>query len=138
MNRRLWVACALVVSLVCLAGCGGKGVKTGTVYGKVTVDGQPLVEGTINFNALDGNTPTSGGKITNGSYSRAVPRGVQKVLISSPRVKSTRKAYDTPDSALINEYEETLLDEYTNPVQTPLSVDVNSGSVNKDFEVKKR
>lgn len=136
MNRLLCVFCALAVSLVCLAGCGGKGVKTGTVHGTVTLDGQPLAEGTISFNPLDGNTPTAGGKITGGSYSVAVPRGQQMVLISAPKVISSRKAYENdPNSPLVNQYKETLPTKYTNPFETPLSVDVNAGSVKQDFSL---
>lgn len=134
MNRLLWIASAIVLSLACLAGCGPKGGPTATVYGKVTLDGQPLAEGTISFNALDGNTPTTGGKITNGSYSVKVPRGVQKVLVSAAIIESSQRAYeDDPNSPLKHKYKETLPGKYTNPFETPLSVDVNSGSVNQDF-----
>jgi hypothetical protein len=136
MNRLLGFAGALLIGLS-LAGCGGKGIKTGTVYGKVTLDGQPLAEGTISFTAVDGSTPTAGGKITDGNYNvAAVPRGTHKVLISSPRVKSSRKLYaEDPNSPVVNEYEETLPTQYTNPFETPLSVEVNASSVNQDFNL---
>lgn len=140
MRQTRWLA-TLVVGLLCLvtAGCGGGGVPTGTVYGKVTVDGQPLADGTISFNPLDGNTPTAGGKITNGTYSVAVPRGNQKVLISSPKVTGSRKAYETdPNSKMVETYQETLPVKYTNPFETPLSVEVNGGSVKKDFELSSK
>ena len=134
MNGRILAVGLLCAGCLLLTGCSGKGVQTGTVSGTVTLDGQPLADGTINFNSLDGNTPTSGGKITNGSFSVAVPRGLQKVMISSPVVKSSRKAYENdPNSPLVNEYKESLPVKYTNPFETPLSVDVNASSVKQDF-----
>jgi hypothetical protein len=139
MNRLLGLVCAIVLGLVCLAGCSGGGVKTGKVYGTVTVDGQPLADGTISFNPLDGNTPTAGGKVTNGAYSVVVPRGNQKVLVSAPKVIGSRKAYEgDPNSKMIDQYQETLPVKYTNPFETPLTVDVNSGAVKADFEISSK
>ena len=51
---RLSVAAAVVA----LAGCGG-GLKTGSVRGKVTLDGEPITSGTVGFVAADGRVETA-------------------------------------------------------------------------------
>ena len=44
---RVWVGCALLVALVGAAGCGG--IKRIPTSGTVTLDGQPLTEGVLQF-----------------------------------------------------------------------------------------
>jgi hypothetical protein len=119
--------------LLLFAGCSG-GARTGTVSGNVTVDGQPLADGTISFNPIDGNTPTSGGKITNGSYSVEVPTGAQKIIISAQKVTGSRAAYEgDPNSPRINITAEILPKKYSEAATTELTLDVKRGSNKKDF-----
>lgn len=56
-----------LLSVLCLVllGCGEARV---VVSGTVTVDGKPVDEGSINFSPLDGQGPSTGGKIENGKY----------------------------------------------------------------------
>ncbi len=59
---------AAIVMVVALSGCGGgSGVA---VSGKVSLDGQPVKDGTIQFVPVDGTQgPSAGGTIKDGSYS---------------------------------------------------------------------
>ena len=79
--------------LVLGGGCGsGDGLPRQPVAGTVTLDGQPLAEGSIAFQPADpaGSGVAAGGTIRNGSYSisRAdgPTPGAYRVAISSPQV----------------------------------------------------
>jgi hypothetical protein len=72
----LAVACLAVVPL--LTGCGGGSVdgRYG-LSGKVTLKGQPLAKGTIEFSAGQGGGPLTGGTIENGQYTIAADSGLK-------------------------------------------------------------
>jgi hypothetical protein len=69
---RVGVGCALLAALVGVAGCGVKRIPTS---GKVTLDGQPMPEGVLQFipDASKGNNLRLGcsGPISNGRWSLA-------------------------------------------------------------------
>ena len=61
----LWLAFALLA-----AGCGGDGLERAAVSGKVTLDGQPLAKGDIQFVPKDGDSRGAAWtKVVDGSYS---------------------------------------------------------------------
>lgn len=133
MFQRFLAFFGVVVCCIGLAGCSGD-AALGTVSGKVTLDGQPLADGTIAFNSVDGKSPTAGGKITDGNYSVEVPKGAQKVIINSAKVVGTRPAYEgDPNSPVINITEEILPEKYSSPLKTELTVEVSGKSMTKDF-----
>jgi hypothetical protein len=70
------IACSMIASL--LVGCGGGSVdgRYG-LTGKVTLKGQPLAKGTIEFSAAEGGGPLSGGTIENGQYTIAAESGLK-------------------------------------------------------------
>jgi len=73
-----------VVLLLALGGCG----RQGTIQGQVTVDGQPLEQGYINFRPLpEAQGPTLGIAIEKGSFSLVakdqLPQGPYRVEITS-------------------------------------------------------
>jgi len=69
---RVWAGCALLAALVGVAGCGVKRIPTS---GTVTLDGQPMTVGVIQFipDASKGNNLRLGcsGAISNGRWSLA-------------------------------------------------------------------
>lgn len=113
--------------LVCAAGCGP---RTAEVSGAVTVDGAPLAEGQIIFEAVDGLTTPAAGPIRDGKYSVAVLPGAKKVRVTASR--PTRKVDPVlgaaaRESAVAAEYNE----------RTVLSADVKPGAnAGVDFAVK--
>ncbi|MEY4178969.1 MAG: hypothetical protein RLY70_2543 [Planctomycetota bacterium] len=70
------IACVAVALL--LAGCGGGSVdgRYG-LAGKVTLKGQPLAKGTIEFSTGEGGGPLSGGTIENGQYTIPAESGLK-------------------------------------------------------------
>lgn len=73
---RTFVALALVVSSLA-GGCSSQsedGITRVAVSGKITLDGQPLVSGSITLSP-QGSGPSAGGEITNGTYAIGVASG---------------------------------------------------------------
>jgi hypothetical protein len=121
----------LVIACVLLAGCEGS--KFADVAGTVTLDGEPIADGSITFIPSDGQTPTAGGKIKDGKYAASVPIGTMKVAISYPKVSGTKKLYDTPDSPVGYLYKEAVPARYNE--QTELVLEVKAGRNTKDWEL---
>jgi hypothetical protein len=130
---RTVVALAVVLSLMASAGCFYESGK-GTVNGEVTLDGQPLKEGTVRFEPVDGKSPTASATIVDGRFSAAVPVGEQRVQISAPRVVGKTKMLDTPDCPEVDKVEELIPECYN--LRSELNLTVQAGSQEKRFELK--
>jgi hypothetical protein len=104
------------------------------VTGKVTVDGQPAASGAVAFSPVDGQSPTSGGKIVDGEYSVIASVGSSKVAVRVPKVVGERKLYNTPNSPVQPLMEESLPPEYND--NTTLVVEVKPGANEHDFNLK--
>lgn len=119
-----------------LAGCGSSGASPDlvSVSGVIKLDGTPLKSGTINFTPTDGKKPTAGGTILDGSYSAQVPTGPMKISISAPKVIGKKKAYDTPDSAMIDIVEEAIPPAYN--ASSKLEHNVTAAKSDLNFDLK--
>src|SRR5262245_34160493 len=99
----------ILAGLAALAAAGcSSGAKTGTVTGEVTLDGQPLKEGRIQFIPVAGDSSTAGAVITDGKFSTEVPTAKMRVEINANKVIGKRKAYDTPESPVFDEVAELI------------------------------
>lgn len=126
MRRVLVAVCLLPLFAV---GCGPTD-KPATVAGTVLMDGQPLQEGEIVFEAADQKTAPASGPILNGQYRLEVMPGLKRVKVSSSRTPSK------PDPVMgMAPVEARLGPEYNE--KTTLSADIKVG-VNEsvDFQVK--
>src|SRR4051812_46310676 len=123
------VGCLL--ALACAVGCSDGG--TGTVSGKVTLDGQPLKEGLIRFVPADGKSQNADATIKDGKYKAVVPLGEKRVEISASKVTGKHKMYETPDSPTVDKVEELLPARYN--TASDLKLTVKSGSQEKDYEL---
>ena len=84
--RRTGLAVLSIGFAIATAGCGGSaGPKVNTVAGKVTLDGEPIPEGTISFRNLGGNKGSFSGPIKNGDYSVQAEAGEMAVEIMATR-----------------------------------------------------
>lgn len=75
----------LAAALLVLASCSEAGPKTYEVSGKVTWNGQPLPEGSINFAAADGAPIEDQGKIIAGEYRLRAKPGKKVIRILADR-----------------------------------------------------
>lgn len=115
-------------------GCSKQDANRSQVTGMVEVDGQPAAEGLITFLPVDANSSKSPGDIVNGRYTVNAQVGPSKVSINVLKTVGQRKAYDTPDSPMVQITEEALPPQYNE--QTTLTYDVQPGPNEKNFSLK--
>lgn len=84
-NKRMIVTAMIAwlsaFALLAIAGCGGDGLAD--VTGTVTIDGAPLAEGDIIFEAADQSSTPQGTTITNGQFKLRVGPGKKIVRINA-------------------------------------------------------
>jgi hypothetical protein len=125
----------LLIALLGFAGCAGSSGQ-GTVKGTVTLDDQPLKEGVVRFVPVDGKSQTASADIKDGKFTAAVPLGEMQVEFSAPKVVNRRKAYDTPDSPLVDEVIELLPARFN--VKSQLRITVKKGSQDETFPLQSK
>jgi hypothetical protein len=124
------VRCFLLFGLALMFfGCSE---STPDVTGTVTLDDQPLAEGTIVFESEDGKTPAASGTISSGKYSLKVAPGPKTV-----RILAT-KASDKVDPAMGGAPKVSIIPAVYNS-QSTLKADVKAGKNNPfDFPLKSK
>lgn len=116
-------------------GCSSESSQS-TVKGTVTLDGQPLASGLINFVAADASVPTAEATIAAGKYEAAVPPGEKRVEIRAPKVTGKKKMYDTPDSPTVDIIAELLPPRYN--AESELRMTVTEGEQEQPFDLKSK
>lgn len=111
-------------------------ISTGTVNGDVSLDGAPLADGVVRFVPVDGKSQTASIPVKDGKFTLDVPIGVVRVEFSSPRVIGKRKAYDTPDSPVIEETVERIPARFNS--SSELKMTVQKGVQEGTFELKSK
>jgi hypothetical protein len=129
----IWSWCTYLALVSVTAGCTSDS-QHGTVAGKVTLAGQPLDDGVIRFAPADGQTAAVEAPIANGQFRALVPVGKMRVTVTSSKVVGKRKAYDTPDSRMVDVVEERVPARYN--ARSELTLDVTAGEQPHDFELK--
>jgi hypothetical protein len=129
---RLYIALCLVLAIA-FSGCSKESASKSTLTGTVTFDGAPIKSGTIRFDPVDGRTSSAGAMITDGKYSATVAPGEKRVTISAQKVVGKKKAYDTPESPVIDLTEEMIPKRYN--AQSELKHTVRAGSEEKNFDL---
>ena len=95
-------------------GCGNNGPRRAAVSGHVTLDGQPIDEGVIQFLPVEGTVgPETGGVIANGQYDIPQQRGavVGKNRVELRASKKTGRKIQDPTGrpgVLTDEYKEVF------------------------------
>ena len=135
-NVRLLTGWVLVLFTITL-GCGGgsKGPLTAVVSGKVTLDGEPLADGSINFIPADGKGTPSGAKIAKGYYSASVPLGDKRVEIQASKVIGQKVAYEgDPNSPKYDIKQELIPSRYN--AESKLKATVTKSGNKADFSLE--
>lgn len=123
------VGAMLVLFVLVLAGCGSSDPRV-TVSGQVSLDGEPIKEGTIRFEPTDGKSPSAGAAIANGGYTLKVHPGKVRVLFEASKTVGKRKAYDAPDSPYLPILEPIIPAKY---LKEPVQKEISSGDQQLDF-----
>jgi hypothetical protein len=88
----------LVLSgLLFLAGCGQSGPAEYSVTGSVTLDGQPIEQGEVQFIPADKQGTPQTGQIVNGKFECRVSEGQKRVEITATRESPTPAADGLPN-----------------------------------------
>jgi hypothetical protein len=114
-----------------LVGCQ-RGPVEGTIVGKVSVDGKPM-SGTVSFVPDDGKGTTASAFVADGAFESVVQVGKKRVMFSAPKVIGKRKAYESPDSPVVDIVEELLPARYN--VTSELFIDVQKGRQEVQYEL---
>jgi hypothetical protein len=135
MTIRQILPCAtLALLLAAASGCGHPEAK---VTGRVTLDGEPVQDGTILFTPKDGKGQAASGEIKGGQFTATkVTPGVNKVQINGKKSKGKIKPYKDSDTE-IEEFEELIPAEYN--LNSTLEVEIKAGDNDlKPFELAKK
>ena len=84
MKTRIYALCLCLLVLP-VAGCGPSGPETYPVSGTVTWNGDPLPEGNIVFEPVDGSIAPDAGKIAAGKFAFQAQPGEKRVQIDATR-----------------------------------------------------
>jgi hypothetical protein len=90
--RSFTVRITLLCCFALLTGCARTGPRTYKVVGKVTLDGQPLPDGNIQFLPDDRALSIDGGSIEDGEFEFRAKPGQKKVSIRAARPDPKLKA----------------------------------------------
>jgi len=106
------------------------------VSGEITLDGQPLKDGRIQFTPLDGQSQPGGATVVAGKFAAKVPVAKMKVQINGNKVIGKKKAYDTPESPWMDEVVELVPPKYN--INSELTLDVQPGQQSAKYELKSK
>lgn len=136
MNRIFSSSVALLV-VVAFSGCGEESSNV-QVTGNISIDGEPIPKGTITFVSADGETPTGGGVIKDGTYTAFVPPGEKVVMVLGNKVVGQEPLYEgVSDSPMRDSYEKVTPDAYNAAHLTPLKATITESQEGLDFELSK-
>jgi hypothetical protein len=123
---------ASLVAVCCLSGCGSSTETSAS--GKVTLNGQPLAFGMIQFKPGFEGGPTASMQIVNGEYHGPAFPGTKQVFLSAAKVIGKRKRFaELPDSPEREIVEEILPSRYN--TQSELSVHIKPGANQFNFDL---
>jgi hypothetical protein len=133
--RHFLFALGTALALTVLVGCGA---RKAVVSGLVTLDGQPLDRGDMQFFPVAGDGQTSFAFIgPDGRYRAELSPTRTKVVIHLSRVVKKVKEYENvPDSPLVEIREEVLPARYSDMNKTELHIDAVPGDNQVDFDLK--
>lgn len=129
-------ALTLLVASFILGCSGGQAI----VEGQVTFDGQPVEQGTIVFEPVDGTGAVAGGTIQNGKYrlgaEEQLTPGNKLVRIKAMRAtgQKIKAGPPAPDDAMVDEVQQYIPPHYNE--QSTLTAEVAAGKSTKDFELR--
>ncbi len=131
-HRHVWLLTGLLAAMI--VGCGGSGPATVSVSGSVTVDGEPVPEGTIYFRDQDGGNSYAG-KIRDGQYEAKVTPGGKTVEIIGYREVPGKVREDNPgEKTPVRQM--YIPKQYNRESTLQLELPTNPNKQQEDFDLK--
>lgn len=128
--------------LTLVVGCSAEGTRRGEICGHVTLDGQPLKQGSILFTPIEGtHGAVTGGEIKDGQYRLTVAKG-PAVGWNQVEIRAVRKTGRMIPKGLggtgqmVEETVEAVAPRFN--MQSTLKIDVKEGENKADFEVESK
>ncbi|HBO44183.1 MAG TPA: hypothetical protein DD670_09670 [Planctomycetaceae bacterium] len=129
--KRYLVVLASVLLLVA-AGCADG--KPTAIRGTVTLDGQPLERGRIEFRPLDETGPIAAAEIVDGNYEGLAMAGKKTVVITGGKVVGRRPFTEAPGSPMIEDVQPLVGAEYND--NSKLTCDITPIQTQYDFALE--
>jgi hypothetical protein len=136
----LAISCFAILFLS--AGCGKDAGNRGALSGKVTLDGQPLEQGSILLMPIEGaKGPATGGQIERGRYSLSDKAGpaVGRNRVEIRAVRKSGKMVQkpmAPQGEMVEGVEEAVAPRFNS--ESTLKVEIKPGNNTADFEVQSK
>lgn len=129
-----WISGVLLSGLLC--GCGASETVRveHSVTGKVTFNGQPVTEGTVQFEDAATGQGGGGALTADGSYSATLGAGSYKVAVFPP-VEHTPDTEISPGGEIVKDVK-NIPQQFRTFDTTPLSVTVTPEQLTHDFDLK--
>jgi hypothetical protein len=124
------------LAVVTAAGCGGQ--SKAHVSGKVFLDGQPIPDGAIEFFPVGATGQSAGAPIKDGVYQIEASVGEMRVTVSASEVVGKQKAYDTPDSPVIDIVRPSIPARYNTNSELRTTLVAGPNEVNFDLKRDKK
>jgi len=126
--------CVITPAIGLLLGCSAS--DEATITGTVSFDGQPVTQGAITYENLDGTGQTYGCEIIDGKYQADnVKFGVKIVKVRAVNVGGQEKKYpDQPNSPVTEVYESFIPVKYNDLSELRLNVDQSAMEENYDLK----
>lgn len=132
--RRAFLAC--FVAVFACAGCSGDGAPPRyTVTGKVSHQGAPVENGTIQFENPEAGQSNSSPLGAGGTYSLDVPAGAYKVSVIPPTIM-TKGTGDSPPDEIPDPNVKNIPRKYRVVESSGLTAQVDKGKTAFDFDLR--
>lgn len=128
-----WLSLTALVGAILVIGCGPSEGPAGTVSGTVTLDGEPVESGEVNFVSSEGFAAT--GSITNGQFTLDAPLPVGKYSVAVGPPALTAAPGEEGGNAAIPE--SPVPASYRTPGMSGLSQDIQEGANSVTIELTK-
>lgn len=126
--KNLFLPSLLLCFLFGVSGCGGGGETK--VYGTIQWDGAPVATGKIDFEPADGRGKAVSAEIIEGQYEVRVSPGDKIIRLFAFKVAGKRKMYETPDSPMMDVYEQIIPAKFNTKTELKLTVTGSSQEYN--------
>lgn len=133
MSGFRWMSGCLLAGF--LFGCGGSGTTRveHSVTGKVTFQGEPVTEGTVQFEDAASGQGGSAPLSASGTYTASLSDGTYKVIVLPP-TEVTPDTENSPGGIVVKDAK-NIPQKYRALETTPLSAPVSAALVTHDFEL---
>lgn len=127
-----------LIGLICLVAACNRGPKMVNISGTITIAGETFDKGIVQFDPVDKQGPSAGGKIENGKYSVSVPPGEKIVRIRGTKVVGQFEADPVLNPGVMTDKLQDVTDDkiHWGSDDTRVTAEKNGQVIDIDFPAK--